>query len=104
MDGSRIPSPRIHPLCAKAPEELVALTRAAWDSDAYRIAPGPFLFEGRRLSWGPRACTETWRCRGPVRARLTLVPMTVHVGFIEGEGLRVRGRTLPAAAMAVTVG
>ncbi|MFM7709102.1 MAG: helix-turn-helix transcriptional regulator [Gammaproteobacteria bacterium] len=104
MDGSRIPSPRIHPLCAKAPEELVALTRAAWDGDAYRIAPGPFLFEGRRLSWGPRACTETWHCRGPVRARLTLVPMTVHVGFIEGEGLRVRGRTLPAAAMTVTVG
>jgi len=30
--------------------------------------------------------------------------MTVHVGFIEGEDLRVRGRTLPAAAMAVTVG
>jgi AraC-like DNA-binding protein len=104
VDGSRIPSPRIHPLVAHEPGDLVDLARAAWRGVAYRIAPGPFLFRGRRIRIGPSACAESWRCDGPIRARFTLVPAIVHVAFIEGEDLRVRGRTLPGAAMAVTVG
>lgn len=104
MDGSRILSPRIHPFCAKDPGDLVQLARAAWHGDAYRIAPGRFVFEGRRVGFGPRACTDSWRCQGSVRARFTLVPVTVHVGFISGDDLRVRGRTLPGAALTVTVG
>lgn len=104
MDGSITLSPRVHPLCAKDPGDLVSTARGAWDGVAYRIAPGAFLFRGRRVYFGPRVCTESWRCDGPVRARLRLVPAAVHLGFMEGDDLRVRGRTLPGAAMAVTVG
>lgn len=104
MDGSRIPSPLIHPLVAQEPDDLIDLVQAAWRGVAYRIAPGPFLFRGRRISIGPDACAESWRCDGPVRARFTPIPAIIHVAFIEGEDLRVRGRTLPGAAMAVTVG
>lgn len=104
MDGSRPPSPRVHPLCAEEPGDLIALARTAWDGVAYRIAPGPFHFEGRRVSFSARICAESWRCDGAVRARLRLVPAALHIGFLEGRDLRVRGRTLPGPAMAVTVG
>lgn len=104
MDGSSIPSPRIHPLCAKAPDELVDLAGAAWQGDAYRIAPGRFLFQGRGISFGPRVCVESWRCDGPVRARLRLVSTALHIGFLDGADLRIRGRRLTGTAMAVTVG
>jgi AraC-like DNA-binding protein len=104
VDGSRLPTPRIHPFCAKAPDELLELVRAAWEGEAYRIAPGPFLFEGRRVSFGPRACVDAWCAEGQVRARFRLDPAALHVGFVDGADLRVRGRMLPGAAMLVTVG
>lgn len=104
MDGSITLSPRVHPLCAKDPGDLVALARTAWDGVAYRIAPGAFHFEGRRVSFNARTCAESWRCDGAVRARLRLVPAALHIGFLEGRDLRVRGRTLPGPAMVVTVG
>lgn len=85
------------------PAEVAAAARSLWDGDVYRIAPGPFRFEGRRVPLGEGCAAEAWRSEGAARARLRLAAESVHVCFLEGETLRLAGRRIPGPAMAVTV-
>ena len=87
---------------ADEPGGLIAATRAAWEGVAYHIAPGPFSFAGRRVALAPGLCADGWRSDGAVRARLSLRPGLLHVAFIRGADLRLRGWRVAEEAMAVT--
>ena len=87
---------------ADEPGELIAATRAAWEGVAYRIAPGPFSFAGVGVALAPGLCADGWRSEGAVRARMVLRPGLLHVAFIRGVDLRVRGWRVAEEAMAVT--
>lgn len=104
MDGSVTLFPRRHQVRADEPCELIAATRAAWEGVAYRIAPGPFSFAGVGVALAPGLCADGWRSEGAVRARMVLRPGLLHVAFIRGVDLRVRGWRVAEEAMAVTVG
>ena len=89
---------------ADEPGELIAATRAAWEGVAYRIAPGPFSFAGLGVALAPGLCADGWRSEGAARVRLVLRPGLLHVMFIRGADLRLRGWGVADEAMAVTVG
>lgn len=102
MDGSPASQPGSFRMQTREPEDLALAARAAWDGDAYRVAPGGFLFEGSRLAVTPSAAVESWRSAGAVRARLRLRRAAVHIAFVRGDELRFRGARVEGDAMAVT--
>lgn len=104
MDGSVTLYPRTQRVWAREPGELTASIRAAWDGDAYPIAPGPFSFKGVRVALAPGVCIDAWRSEGAARARLRLRADLLHIAFLRGVDLRLRGWGIPDMAMAVTVG